>query len=88
MGWQLTNTHDDEEASEEPAKVEHSTTCRLHEVIVARGPSAQPVGEWCDDVGRHDEQREEVAVEGGGEDDEEKAYCQDLPSAWVSGYVQ
>lgn len=88
-GWvkALTNAHDDKEAREKSPKIDHTAACRLHEVIAAGCPSAEPVGERRDDVGCDDEQGEEVAVEGGGQDDEEEAYRQNLCSARVSRFA-
>jgi hypothetical protein len=39
-----TNTHDDKEAGQEPAKVDDAIAGTLHEVIAVRCAAAEPVG--------------------------------------------
>lgn len=83
----LTNAHDDEEARQEPAKVDDAAAGRLHKVIVVGGAPAEPVGQRRDYVGRDDEQRQVVLEEGGRQDDEQEAYREDLDAPGVSSVV-
>lgn len=40
----LTDTHDHEEAGQEPSKVDHTVSRTLHKVIMVRCSAAKPVG--------------------------------------------
>lgn len=75
------DSHDDKESGKESAKVDYSTPCALHEVILVRCAPADPVGQWCDYVSRYDEEGEVVVEQRRGEDDEQEAYREDLVSA-------
>lgn len=80
--WSVpTNAHDDKEASQESAKVHYSTSSTLHKVIMIRCSSAEPVWYRSDDIGRDNEKGKVVLPQGGREDDEEEADCEDLYSS-------
>lgn len=68
------HAHDDEEARDEPAEVDDAVGRALrHEVVAGLEALADKVGQRRHDVGRYDEEGEVVAVQRGGEDDEEEA---------------
>ena len=73
-----TNSHYDKEPSHESPQLDDTAASRIHKVIVRLGFAAYPVGHWREDVGCYDQESEEVVVEGGGEDDEDKADGKDL----------
>ena len=75
---QRTNSHYDEESSHEPPQFDNTAATRVHKVIVRLRFAAYPVGHGRKHVGCNHEQGEEVVVEGGGEDDEDKADGEDL----------
>ena len=73
-----THSHNHEESSQEPAQFHNAAASRVHEVIVRLRFAAYPVRHRRKHVGCDHEQRKEVVVEGGGEDDEDKADGEDL----------
>jgi hypothetical protein len=75
---QPTHSHNHKEPSQEPSQFHNAAAPRIHEVIVRLRFAAYPVGHGCENVGCYDEEGEEVVVEGGGEDDEDKADSEDL----------
>lgn len=82
LKWKLlskrTHSHDHEESSQEPPQFHNAAASRVHKVIVRLRFAAYPVGHGRKHVGCDHEQGEEVVVEGGGEDDEDKADGEDL----------
>lgn len=72
------DTHDHQKSRCESSEIDDSGSGRFHKIVGIGAAGADPVGEGSDDVGCHDEEGEVGVEEGGGEDDEEEAYCQDL----------
>jgi hypothetical protein len=77
-GVQRTNSHYNEESSHKSPQLNNTAATRVHEVIVRLCLAAYPVGHWRENVGRYDQESEEVVVEGGGEDNEDEADGEDL----------
>lgn len=73
-----TNTHHNQKPRAESPKIHHRTPSTLHEVIGIRTSPAYPVWQRSNHVGGYDEQGQVAIEEGGGEDDEEEAYGEDL----------
>jgi hypothetical protein len=73
-----THSHNHKESSQEPSQFHNAAASRIHKVIVRLRFAAYPVGHRREDVGCYDQEGEEVVVEGGGEDDEDKADGEDL----------
>jgi hypothetical protein len=73
-----THSHNHKEASQEPSQFHNAAASRVHEIIVRLRFAAYPVGHGRENVGCYDQEGEEVVVEGGGEDDEDKADGEDL----------
>ncbi len=73
-----TNTHHNQEPGTESPKIHHCTPGTLHEVIGIRTSSTYPIRQGSNHVGRYDEQGQVAVEEGGGENDEEEAYGEDL----------
>jgi len=73
-----TNSHYNEESSQESSKLHDTAATGVHKVIVRLGFAAYPVGYRREDIGCYDQEGKEVVVEGGGENDEDKAYGEDL----------
>ena len=73
-----TDTHHNQEPRAKPPKVHHRTPSTLHKVIRVRTSPAYPIRQGSDYVGRYDEQGQVAVEEGGGQDDEEEAYGEDL----------
>ena len=74
----LTNPHHNQKPRAKPPEIHHSAPTTLHEVIGVRTSAAYPVGERSEDVGGDNKEGKVVAPEGGGKDDEEEAYGEDL----------
>lgn len=77
----LTNTHNHQKPRHEPPEIHQgapTAAARIDEVIRTGAAGADEVWQWRDDVGCHDEEGEVVVEEGGGEDHEEEADCEDL----------
>jgi hypothetical protein len=73
-----THPHNHKEPSQESSQFHNAAASRVHEIIVRLRFAAYPVGHGCEYVGCYDQEGEEVVVEGGGEDDEDKADGEDL----------
>jgi hypothetical protein len=73
-----THSHNHEESSQEPAQFHNAAASRVHKVIVRLRFAAYPIWHRRKHVGCDHEQGEEVVVEGGGENDEDKADSEDL----------
>ena len=78
IGVQHTHSHNHKEPSQESSQFHNAATPRVHEVIVRLRFAAYPVGHGRKHVGCDHEQGEEVVVEGGGEDNEDKSDGEDL----------
>jgi hypothetical protein len=74
----LTHSHNHEESSQEPAQFHNAAASRVHKVIICLCLAAYPVWHGRKHVGCDHEQGEEVVVEGGGEDNEDKSDGEDL----------
>lgn len=74
------NPHNHQKPRCESSKIDDGGSGGFHEIIGIGAAGADPVGEGSDDVGCHDEEGEIGVEEGGGEDDEEEAYGEDLGS--------
>ena len=70
--------HNHQESCCESSKIDDGGSGGFHKIIWIGAASANPVGEGSDDVGCHDEEGKVGVEEGGGEDDEEEAYSEDL----------
>ena len=73
-----TNAHHNQEACTEPPKIHHGTSSTLHKVIGIGTSPAYPIRQGSDYIGRYDEQGQVAMEKGGGQDDEEEAYSEDL----------
>jgi hypothetical protein len=71
----LTNPHHNQEPRTKPPEINDRIPRTLHEIIGVRASLANPIGQWGEDVCRHDEEGEVVVEEGRGEDYEEETYC-------------
>lgn len=69
------NPHNDQKPRTEAAEIHHRAAGTFHEVVWVCAPAAYEVWEGGEHVGCYDEEGEVAVVEGGGEDDEEEAYC-------------
>lgn len=65
MKASLTNTHYDEEARQEPSKINNTRSRALHKIIWVGRATAYPVRQGRDYIGCDDEQGEVVVEEGG-----------------------
>ena len=78
-----TNTHNHQKPRTKFPKIHHGTSSTLHKIIGIRTSPTYPVRQRGDHVGRHDKQGQVAVEEGGGEDDEEEAYGEDLAKSVV-----
>lgn len=74
----LTNASQNQESSHEPPKVHRRVAGTVHKIIGVRTSCANPIGERRNDVNGDHQQWPVLVPERGGEDNEEKADCQDL----------
>lgn len=74
----LTNAHHDKEARQESAKINNSAIPAFHEVVRIARTATYPIGQRRYNVRACDKEGVVAVEEGGGQDYEEKAYCEDL----------
>ena len=69
------HSHEDQKSRQEAAEIEDGGCggAGVHKVVVGCIAAADGVGERSEEVGRYDEEGGVLAIEGGGENDEEEA---------------
>lgn len=76
-GNRLTDAHDNQETSQEPAQLDYRAGIPFrHEVVIpGRGATAEPIRNGRQDVCRDDHEGVVFLEQRRGEDDEEETYC-------------
>jgi hypothetical protein len=73
-----TDSHDDQKARDESPQFYDAVVPTVHEIIPLLGFAAYPVRERRNDISPDHEQGQVGFEEGGGEDDHEEAYGENL----------
>lgn len=73
----LTNSHDNEETSEESPKVEDSSSGALNKVVGVRTTTTNPVRDRGENIGGNDQKRQVDLEQSARQNDKKEANCED-----------